>query len=282
VQSQIKGHYCTFQNNPAAELITAILPAVYMIILTVFVFISIFVDAIIFTKERGCRPRIYFSEDDPFGFRFQFYITSVVLFAGTIGAVSKPLSYFTKAPNSNEHNWYPYYLDFLNIIFPIIYTLCFGCFGVIIVCIQKIQKRKRSKVYESVFDALINDKKGKEIFKRYSKSEWSMENILFFEDVEKYKECPTFKLAKRRSAEISKNYLIPGSPLEVNISGDIRKTLLKKLNNIDAHEPEYLTIFDKSIEEVRRNMRDTFSRIPRTELNEWAKNSKIKIEIETK
>jgi hypothetical protein len=148
--------------------------------------------------------------------------------------------------------------------------LSFGCFGVIVVCFQKIQKSKYN-VYESVFDALINDKKGKEIFKRYSRSEWSLENILFFEDVERYKECPTFKLAKRRAAEILKNYILQGSPLEVNISGEIRKTLIKKLNNMDDHE------FDKSIEEVRRNMR-----IPRTELTKWASNSKIKIGSETK
>jgi hypothetical protein len=68
----------------------------------------------------------------------------------------------------------------------------------------------------------------------------------------------------------------------VNISGQIRKILLKKLNNLDENEFEYLTIFDKSIEEVRRNMRDTLSRIPRTELNKWASNSKIKIGSETR
>jgi hypothetical protein len=68
----------------------------------------------------------------------------------------------------------------------------------------------------------------------------------------------------------------------VNISGEIRKTLIKKLNNMDDHEFEYLTIFDNSIEEVRRNMRDTLSRIPRTELTKWASNSKIKIGSDTR
>jgi hypothetical protein len=197
IQSGIKGQPCTFKNSPGAESITSLLAAIYLLILLVFVFISIFIDAIVFTKERGCRPKNYFSDDDPFGFRFQFYVNFLAILAATIGSILKPALYFIKPNlNSNSHTWDQYYNVFINSVYGIGYTLSFGCFGVIVVCFQKIQKRSKSNVYESVFDALINDKKGKEIFKRYSRSEWSLENILFFEDVERYKNAQHLNLLK--------------------------------------------------------------------------------------
>jgi hypothetical protein len=233
-----------------------------------------------FTKERGCSPKSYFSNDDPFGFRLQFYVNFFTILAATIGQFNKIVIYLNKT-NSNAHTWDQYLNIVINFVYSLVYFFCFACFGLFVVCFQKMQKKRNSTVYDSVFDALISEKKGKEMFKKYSMSEWSLENILYFEEVEKYKECETFKLSKRRAAEILKNYVIQGSPLEINISGEIRRTLLKKLNNLDEYESEYLTIFDKSIEEVRRNMRDTFGRIPKTELKKWASNSKIKIEDKT-
>jgi hypothetical protein len=283
IQSQVlKGNYCTFQNSPAAETITLLQAEIYLLVLLILNFFSIFIDAFIFIRERGCSPKSYFTKDDPFGFRFQFYVNFLTILVVTIGQTNRIILYFIKS-NSNAHTWDHYLTILINTALTIFYTLFFGCFGLIVVCIQKIQSNRKTIVYDSLFEALIKDKKGNEIFKSYSTSEWSMENILYFEDVEKYKNCATFKLAKRRAAEILKNYVVQGSPLEINISGEIRKTLLKKLNNLDEFEFEYLTIFDKSMEEVKRNMRDTLSRIPQTELKKWSSTSKFKIgdELET-
>ena len=144
-----------------------------------------------------------------------------------------------------------------------IFSLC--SFGLIFALINKIKLLLTPTVYETEFDAFINTKKGKEIFKKYAKKEWSLENILFYEDVQKYKNITSFKYAQRRSKEICNNFINPGSPLEINLSSHVRRSTQEKVKNIIEYKDGFKIIFDDSIKETKRNMRDTFARILKEE-----------------
>eukprot|EP01080_Neovahlkampfia_damariscottae_P010221 gene10221-2641_t len=261
-------NFCTFHTFDLAPTITGIIPFVLYGILVFYVFIAILVDLITFTCRNGCSPIEYFVNDDALGFRFQIYLNCVTSFIYWLFTSYFFYSYFI--PTNNENTWDKYTTMSLFILGQFGYLSLYG--GVpplLIVLFQKIIKCTRSTKYDSEFEALINDKKGKEIFKKYAKAEWSLENILFYEDVQTYLNSPTIKYAKRRSTEILNNYIELGSTLEVNISADVRKPLLNKLKNFDDNSDQYLFIFDKSLQEVKRNMRDTFSRIPGSEFKSW-------------
>eukprot|EP01080_Neovahlkampfia_damariscottae_P010407 gene10407-2936_t len=267
---------CTFAKYKEAEYIAGGMAFPYLIVLIIYVICTIIIDVISFTRERGCAPSDYFFNDDPFGFRLQMFINTVGIAAALYGATYVPLSYFFADPNSHSYDKYiaATYIPFTEII----YNLSFGYFGIFIFAFQWIRKKRRKNTYSNEFDAMINDPKGRKIFKRYSQAEWSLENILYYEEVMNYLQSPSIKFAKRLSQEILNNFIQSGAPLEVNLSGSVRRPLIQKLNNFDDYAANYLNIFNDSIEEVKRNMRDTFSRIPQNELKTWITSSQVKVE----
>ena len=271
--------FCTFHNFNLAEMFAAIPTFIYYFLLMVYVFITILIDIITFTFEKGCSPIEYFFKDDTLGFRAQFYFSLFAITVSWIGTFYNLWGPFVAY--SNADTWDKYTTIFLFVTGEIGYLIGYGggCFGLFVIFIQKILSCIRTTKYDSEFEALINDKKGKEIFKKYAKAEWSLENILFYEDVQNYLKSPTVKYASRRGREILKNYIEYGAPLEVNFSADVRKHLMNKLKNFDQHSDQYLFIFDKSLEEVKRNMRDTYNRIPTSEFKSWI-SLKIKKDVD--
>ena len=170
-------------------------------------------------------------------------------------------------------------VSIIHALFEIVVAFTFTGFGLLFGLINKCSNAFRKKKYDSEFEAFINTKSGKEIFKLYARNEYSLENILFFEEVQNYKELDNLKVAKRKSQELLQNYLSIGSPLEVNLSHPGRKLTIEKIENFKDYEDEYQFIFDDCILETKRNMRDTFSRISSSnEFLQWKETTKNLVE----
>jgi hypothetical protein len=106
-----------------------------------------------------------------------------------------------------------------------------------------------------------------------------LENILFYEQIDKYKKIKVSKVSKKRANEILVNFIEVGSVLEVNLAADVRKSTKNKILNFS--KDDFKDIFDDAIKETKRNMRDTFARIRKTEeFQNWKNFSKVVIETD--
>jgi hypothetical protein len=270
---------CSFSNYKAASAVGSLVTPILSTFLFLMNIALLVFDIILFTRENGCNPKNYFISDDPYYFRIEFIINSVVIFL--LGIVNLyHLAFYVANAKTDPSNISVGLSTFgWNFVSEIILIFCLSCFGIIFATLNFMIKKLKPKTYESDFDAFINTKKGKEIFKKFSKREWSLENILFYEDVQKYENITNIKYAKRRSLEIYQNFIEVGSPLEVNLSGPIRKNLKHKINNFDEFKEYYASFFVDAVKETKRNMRDTFSRIITSlEFSKWRESSKNLIE----
>lgn len=90
------------------------------------------------------------------------------------------------------------------------------------------------------------------LFLEFSQAEWSSENLLYYRAVIKFQKEPTIQEANR----IYDNFLKLNSPCEINISRQICNEIKE---NIDQEKIRPL-LFEKSLNTVRTNLNDTYSR----------------------
>ena len=248
------------------------------------------IDIYLFVRENGFKIKKFYWEDDLYRFRIEQLISFLIASFLVLFSVVQFAYYFLDALNvlkidrSGFQNTVIQSLQTIVIgLIQFVASIAFTCVGLFFAIISWIKKKFQPKIFDSEFDAFINTKTGKVIFKKHAKIEWSLENILFYEEIEKYEKIPSRKHAHRRSKEILENYILVGSPLEVNLSSDVRKNTIKKVNHFEEYKEVYQSIFIDSVKETKRNMRDTFSRICLTnEYEEWKKSSNIVVDDETK
>jgi hypothetical protein len=280
-------HTCTFVEYPFSFFFSSLLTPFLTITLFLSNLILISVDIIVFLKESGFDLKKYFLIDDPFGFRIEQAIGVVLLFFAVIISFFPPtiLLIAEFVPGITEVEGVRGIVSSLVVV---LIAIFFQIFILIIlisvglgISILSFIKRKRGEpeIFDSEFDAFINTKKGREIFKKFAKQEWSLENILFYEQIDKYKKIKIVKVSKKRANEILANFIEPGSVLEVNLAADVRKSTKNKV--INFKKDDYKDIFDDAIKETKRNMRDTFGRIRKTEaFQNWKNFSKVVIETD--
>lgn len=86
-----------------------------------------------------------------------------------------------------------------------------------------------SNTFEAV-RLLLNDSVGRNSFRKYLKSEYAAEGLLYYEEVELFKSAEAGNIAVV-SRSLCENYLKPGSSNEVNISDAMKSKLLSLLIN---------------------------------------------------
>jgi hypothetical protein len=134
---------------------------------------------------------------------------------------------------------------------------------------------------EEEFDIILNSEIGLEHFENFLRKEFSIENILFYQDVLEYKK------GNLASFEIFDTYIASSAPLQVNLSGQVRNKLRQffkdRYNRVtlgynvnhdlegkaeseqklesDERRSDPLEIFDAAFYEIRGLMiRDSFMR----------------------
>jgi hypothetical protein len=247
------------------------------------------ISVIVYIKEKGCSLRRFFITDDPFGFRIEQMIVLILLtFTMLLSLV--PMSYYLIGTNYATKDVDVYSLEFelisifLNVfVFLLEFALLVSSCGVglIVSIISMIKKRFEAKVFDNEFIAFISTKDGMKIFKEFAKTEWSSENVLFYEEVMKYQGIKKYKAAKKLAKQIKDNFIENGSALEVNLSGETRRLTKKRIEEFKMYRrySKFNNIFDESLKETKRNMRDTFARIRTSpQFKWWTHLTNVKIE----
>lgn len=107
---------------------------------------------------------------------------------------------------------------------------------------------------------VIKDRKSRRFFKLYASKEFSVENILFWEEVQKYKAS---KNKKQHAEQILQNFLSRDAIYELNIN---RKLIEKVKEKLEKEGPT-TTLFDKVVLEIETTvMQDTYGRFRKSAL----------------
>jgi hypothetical protein len=243
------------------------------------------VDFVVTMRGKSFNLKYYYFIDDPFGFRLEQLIVFLVLLSiywiTFLPVVLYAINvYFPPALiTSLRSEIISIVQSIILIALELLVLFALTCVGLLFAMISFVKRKLQKPIFETEFDAFISTKNGIETFKIFAKKEWSMENVQFYEQVEKYKKIWNFKFAEKRAMEIFKNFVEAGSPLEVNLSSEVRKQTKMKVYDFKDYKEGYKIIFDDAIKETKRNMKDTFSRIVKTEeFNKWKSSSKVLIE----
>eukprot|EP01080_Neovahlkampfia_damariscottae_P000265 gene265-6680_t len=276
---------CTYDRIGYANGVSSLITPIFLFFLLIANLVIMLVDAALFIKENGFKPKVYYLVDDPYGFRIEHLIgvTILILLSPiTIATlVGDLLQMRNGSPNifTTRGELFSIGVSLTLVVIEWMVLIALTPVGVILSIFAFIKRLLQPVVYDSEFEAFIKTKTGKQIFKKYAKKEWSLENILFFEDVEKYQKIWIYKVAKKRATELIKNYIEVGSPLELNLSGDTRRLTKTKVKNFRDYKEVYKHIFNDAIRETRRNMKDTYARIIHTnDFREWKASTKILVD----
>jgi hypothetical protein len=279
--------WCYINKYPLSFAISSLVTPLFLIFFIILNVGWMIFDWITFLREKKFNLKNYFIIDDPFGFRIEHFI-GVFAMISLLWVAFVPFALFlvneklpSQAVDSPRGEIFGILQSVALILIELILIIVLISVPLTLAIISFCKRKFQPVIYDSEFDAFINTKKGRELFKKYAKKEWSLENILFFEQVEKYKKIWIFKIANKRAKEIVETYIEFGSPLEVNLSAEVRKTAKYKVKNFKEFKEGFKLIFDDAVKETKRNMRDTYARIRRTlEYQHWKSSSKALVEEE--
>ncbi len=212
-----------------------------------------------------------FFEDDPLLFRLELYS---IVFACTIQACIEIV--FVILASKPETLPLGNLLHLLGQILASHFGGLFAMPGIplifTIIWYVRSKNRDRATVEDGMVDLAIynrseetitqilasSDKRIATLFKQFTVKEFSVENVLLYYDIAKYKTCAEKNKIKFINY-ISNTYLDEKSSLQVNFPKDVLDTFRKKLKELDqAKIPENL--FEDVMVELHQNLLDTYSR----------------------
>lgn len=213
-----------------------------------FTFIIMVVDIILnFNSFKTCKV---YTQDTLF-FRFEFYIF------GSINSILSIIGFIFFIAFFNTNLGFMMYLLFLpafhhvliltNVIFPLVITI----YKLIIHQIYK------SKISETQLDIILKNEVSREYLANFAKTEFSLENILCYNDMKKYQEEKNIELRSKLASDIYIRYFNgSNSELEVNVSASYCKLLDSDIqaNNFSDN------LFLELEKQVKVNLSDTYHR----------------------
>eukprot|EP01080_Neovahlkampfia_damariscottae_P007434 gene7434-11757_t len=128
-----------------------------------------------------------------------------------------------------------------------------------------IQEPLKKKKY--TLEEILEDPKLRKFFKTFSTREYSVENVIFYEEVEKYKKLSE-KKRRGRSCDIIKLFIESDSTYEINTTAKLKKKVLESL-----HEAK-VDLFDVILKDlVQETMSNIYCRFILSELHRDMINS---------
>jgi hypothetical protein len=123
--------------------------------------------------------------------------------------------------------------------------------------IQKNLRRKRLKNSTDRYGKLNDNQKMliqndtyRPFVKEYLRCEFSVETLLFFEDVQIFQKLQSDQERLHKATEICQSFLTGSSPLEINVSGKLKKELDDELLECRQSGDIELEIFDNCAKHV--------------------------------
>ncbi|KAG2379063.1 hypothetical protein C9374_007701 [Naegleria lovaniensis] len=103
------------------------------------------------------------------------------------------------------------------------------------------------QLYDFPFEAIFDVSEAKEEFRQYLKKEHNEEPFLFYEDVEEYKRLKFEENKAKKAIAIFKNYILPYSPHEINISSQFRQNAVKAFEQSGQLQNEKAVLIQDNI-----------------------------------
>ncbi|KAJ3436765.1 double hit isoform b [Anaeramoeba flamelloides] len=108
------------------------------------------------------------------------------------------------------------------------------------------QKKNGGNNFYNFFKSIINHKKKVSYWIEFAQSNYSVENIMFYRSVNEFKNKKCKRAKKALSKNIINNYIKTTSPLIINISSNVRDSVLKNFET----NPLDKELYDGAIEEI--------------------------------
>lgn len=216
----------------------------FLILLTVFIFD---LSTNINWKQKNC------IKEDIYYFRFEclFGLLIVVPTVLVFAILSLILDVGTFYVFFSIYNSILFEIGFL---FQTAITLYITIISYIFKCFRK---RERKDEATNNLSLLLNDQEGRELFKKYTKSEFSIENFSCYSDIIIFKKETNLSILKEQGERIYSLYLNGrGSELEVNVTRSKCIEVFKKLQMNEISRD----MFDDIEKGVFENLMDTYSR----------------------
>eukprot|EP01080_Neovahlkampfia_damariscottae_P012003 gene12003-5403_t len=208
---------------------------------------------LILNFEQLKNPYKFFFINDPFYFRLEsLSVTLLLIFIIFTNIITSFVTW----------RWLTILLNSISLYW-VVFIQCF--FVLSITIFKSISKwfnclNKYSNTCSVDMHTCLTNSYLKSHFKTFCKQEWSIENLLLWQKIEKYKIISNYKKRKELSEEIFNTFLDSGSFLEVNITRSIANSFKYSIDND--------TLNDDSLQNVQltieTNLSDTYSRFIHT------------------
>ncbi|KAG2370904.1 hypothetical protein C9374_013739 [Naegleria lovaniensis] len=139
------------------------------------------------------------------------------------------------------------------------------------ICYAIYQDEKpKSEVYDTEMEMILNNKQAFESFLDHCRRSFCAEGLLFYKDLEKYKQCSSSTQRRDMALHIVQCYLVQGAPQELNIGNieTLREEILFVIhtNNHTVNKlPDHL--FDRVKSVALSNLIDAYERLKRQNPN---------------
>ena len=195
---------------------------------------------------RGKKIRFFLCSDQLF-YRLEVYIFMVGAFVifGTTSIIGFTIGFGGTLGSSIRNTIICMYIFLGQVIFPILITLHYQ--------FKTCCKKKKDYIIDRIIK--LDD------FAEYCRKEFNDENLLCFNDIQKYKKEILLHQRALLAAKINQKYLIANCVFEVNTQSEIKQFISTDIGNNSF--PTFL--FDKLEHDVVENLADTISRYMATD-----------------
>ena len=133
----------------------------------------------------------------------------------------------------------------------------------------------------SEIEKILSDEIGRYYFKAHATNEYSVENILLYEEISNFKGMTLqndFKIENQieKAKEIYEMFLTPDSIMELNVTQSLTKEYKNRINELHLKFDDLNDLFDDLMEEIKFGVIvDTFRRFKKSRLYLEYKNSDV-------
>ena len=146
---------------------------------------------------------------------------------------------------------------------------------------KTLEKKKSEKVSWDEIEKILSDEIGRFYLKVHATNEYSVENILIYEEIANFKGMPLqqdFKLENqiKKAHEIYNNFLTPDSIMQLNITDELASDYQERIKKLDETKDKKIDLtdfFEDLMIEIRTGvLKDTYSRFKQSRYFEDFKN----------
>lgn len=276
--SMIIAFFTYFKDSPGEKFVCDIdINALFLVfsytlagLIGILFFIVALIDIILnFKKIFTCKLREYFLDDDPYYFRIEGVIC---FFIFTINTTLLIIVYAVNFDDLDKTGGIDPIYHILVVLLPdFIISSLFIFFPLTITIINFIKDKctKKEEVTVDDLEKMLSNPEIYQLILEFSQSEWSSENLFYYDSVTKFQKSPQLEEANR----IFETFLNPNAPCEINIARSICIEIKKNIDSAVIAQD----LFEASMNTVRTNLNDTYSRfITTNKYNNWKKEHEIK------